>query len=120
MKSAIVRKALEYLLEDGSSPYSKWLKSLRDTRAKAKIVKATSKMQVGNFGDHKSVGEGVFEHRINYGPGYRIYYALDGEELIILFCGGDKSTQQVDIGQAKGYWADYKRRKKSGLSKTGK
>ncbi|MFK0571410.1 type II toxin-antitoxin system RelE/ParE family toxin [Endozoicomonas sp.] len=77
-------------------------------------MKSVNKMQTGNFGDHKSVGEGVMEYRIDYGPGYRLYYALDGDELIILFCGGDKSSQPADIRQAKGFWNDYHQRRKNG------
>lgn len=114
MKPAVRRKAQEYLREDGSAPFAKWLKMLKDIRARAKVVKAVNKMQTGNFGDHKSVGEGVMEYRIDYGPGYRLYYALDGDELIILFCGGDKSSQPSDIQQAKGFWHDYQQRKNTG------
>ena len=68
-------------------------------------------MELGNFGDSKGVGEGVLECRINYGPGYRVYYGRDGDELVILLVGGAKKHQQADIERAQGYWADYKARK---------
>ena len=64
---------------------------------------------MGNFGDHRSVGEGVIELRIDFGPGYRVYVAPHGEEIIVLLCAGDKSTQQEDIANAHEYWADFKR-----------
>ena len=69
-------------------------------------------MEVGNFGDRKSVGGGVWERRINFVKGYRVYFAKDGDELIILFWGGSKTRQQSDIEKAKGYWSEYKKRKK--------
>lgn len=103
--------ALEYITEEGHRPYSDWLKGLKDVRAKAKITAAIHKMRQGNFGDHKGVGEGVMEYRLFYGPGYRIYYAMDGEILLILLFGGTKERQSDDIQAAKQYWADYQRRK---------
>jgi putative addiction module killer protein len=74
-------------------------------------------LQLGLFGDAKSVGEGVNELRIAFGPGYRIYYALDGEVVVLLLCGGDKSTQGKDIKQAKDYWNDYRGRDDAEKSK---
>ncbi|MBY4679120.1 hypothetical protein K6T12_21215 [Marinobacterium sp. CAU 1594] len=101
------------MTEDGQKPYSDWLKGLKDVRAKAKITAAIHKMRQGNFGDHKGVGEGVMEYRLFYGPGYRIYYGLDGETLVILLFGGTKERQGNDIDAAKKYWADYQRRKEA-------
>ncbi len=69
-------------------------------------------MELGNFGDHKAIGAGVWERRINFEKGYRLYYARDGKDLVLLFCGGTKSRQQSDIDEAKRYWMDYKKRKK--------
>lgn len=112
MRAAVTRKAHEYILKDGKKPYSDWLLGLRDKRAAAKIVTAVRKMEAGNFGDSEPIGEGVSENKLHYGPGYRVYYALDGRELVVLLCGGDKSTQQADINQARVYWADYLERKK--------
>ena len=71
------------------------------------------RLSVGVLGDWRSVGDGVCELRIDYGPGYRVYYGQDGEALILLLCGGDKRTQAKDIEKAHGYWKDYKARKPS-------
>jgi len=84
-----------------SSVYTKWLKNLRDQRARSLIFKRTKRLAGGNPGDVGPVGEGISEMRIHYGPGYRVYYKDTGKEIIILLCGGDKSTQQADIIKAK-------------------
>ena len=81
--------------------FSGWLGSLRDRRARARIVTRLARLADGNFGDHKSVKDGVFELRIDYGPGYRVYLFQRGKELVILLCGGDKRTQAADIANAK-------------------
>ena len=81
--------------------FNKWLNGIKDFRAKIKIVKLIDKMEDGNFGDVKHVGEGISESRIHYGPGYRVYFIQKGNKIIILLCGGDKSTQQKDIEKAK-------------------
>ncbi|MBX9813639.1 MAG: hypothetical protein A4S12_08795 [Proteobacteria bacterium SG_bin5] len=80
--------------------FADWLAALRDARAKAKIADRARRAADGNFGDHKSVGGGVFEMRIDHGPGYRVYFFRRGQELIILLCGGDKKSQQRDIAEA--------------------
>jgi putative addiction module killer protein len=95
---------------DGQVPLNEWLGSLRDRKGRSVIRTRISRLQLGLFGDVKSVGEGVNELRISFGPGYRIYYALEGKTVILLLCGGDKSTQNKDIKQAKEYWTDYRRR----------
>ncbi len=81
--------------------FSNWLKSLRDIRARAKILARIDRLELGNPGDIASVGEGVSELRIHYGPGYRIYIHQRGEEIVILLCGGDKNSQRADIALAK-------------------
>jgi len=101
----------EYCDENGRSHYDEWLCSLRDARAKAKIISAVDRMELGNLGDSEPVGEGVSELRIHYGPGYRIYYAKHAKTIFLLLCGGDKSTQKKDIMQAKKLWRDHKRGK---------
>ncbi|WP_317889714.1 type II toxin-antitoxin system RelE/ParE family toxin [Spongiibacter pelagi] len=109
----VERKAQEYKAQDGSAPFRDWLIDLKDARARVKVTKAVTQMEAGNFGDHKPItdGNGLQERRIDYGPGYRIYYITDGDELIILFAGSDKSDQQVAIDAAKEYLTDYKSRK---------
>ncbi|NDV21687.1 type II toxin-antitoxin system RelE/ParE family toxin [Desulfovibrio sp. JC022] len=80
--------------------FKKWLKKLRDNRAKARIMMRIKRAQNGNFGDSAPVGEGVSEMRIDYGPGYRVYYMQHKEKVYLLLSGGDKSTQQEDINKA--------------------
>ena len=78
-----------------------WLAELRDSRALAKILTRIQRLELGNTGDARPVGEGVSEMRIDYGPGYRVYYKQIGKEIVLLLCGGDKSTQEKDIVRAK-------------------
>jgi putative addiction module killer protein len=92
-----------------SSVFDGWLSGLRDRRAKMRIAARLDRLVVGNSGDVKPVGGGISELRINYGPGYRVYYMTRGKVLIVLLCGGDKSTQDADIRQAKAladHWKD--------------
>ena len=81
--------------------FDSWLKNLRDNTAKAKILTKLKMISLGSLGDHKSVGGSVFEIRINYGPGYRLYYSLMGHHILLLIAGGTKSQQQKDIARAK-------------------
>ncbi|MBN3871782.1 type II toxin-antitoxin system RelE/ParE family toxin [Nostoc sp. JL33] len=104
------REIRNYLTVDGKNIFDEWLDSLRDRRAKAKIRARLDRVEDGNLGDCKSVGEGVFELRIDSGPGYRIYFGEEGITIIILLCGGDKSTQKQDVDKAQEYWKDYRSR----------
>ena len=81
--------------------FSKWLKKLKDIKGKVSILRRIDRIKDGNFGDHKSVGDGVSELRIPTGPGYRVYYTQKGDEIVILLIGGDKSSQSEDITKAK-------------------
>lgn len=81
--------------------FEKWLKKLKDPRGKARILRRLDRLAQGNPGDARPIGKGLSELRVDAGPGYRIYYVQDGERLILLLCGGDKSTQQKDIGKAQ-------------------
>jgi putative addiction module killer protein len=81
--------------------FTTWLAGLRDDRARARILKRLDRAGDGNFGDVAPVGEGVSEMRIFYGPGYRVYFIQRGAQVIVLLCGGDKSTQDADIEEAK-------------------
>lgn len=88
--------------------FAKWLKRLKDANARARILVRIQRLSLtGSFGDVKPVGDGVCEMRINYGPGYRLYYALRGNELVLLLIGGDKSSQQRDIEKAKRLNQEY-------------
>ena len=90
--------------------YIDWLQRLRDSQAKVAVVRRVTRVELGNFGDHKFCRDGVWELRIDVGPGYRVYYALSGHRLVLLLCGGDKRTQDADITRAVGYWQDWQRR----------
>ncbi len=106
-----MKKIVHYMASDGKSVFQGWFRKLRDGTAKFKITRRLTQAKRGNFGDTKPVGQGVHEMRIDYGPGYRVYYANDGDMIIVLLCGGDKSTQNEDPKRAENYWATYKKRK---------
>ena len=101
----------EYIDPNGRSPYARWFNRL-NAQAAAKVTTALVRLEMGNVSDVKGVGAGVFEHRIDFGPGYRIYFGKDGEALVILLGGGTKSRQRQDIETARIHWHDYKRRKR--------
>ena len=90
-----------------STPFSDWLASLMDARAVGIVRARLNRIRLGNFGDCKSVGGGVEELRIDFGPGYRIYYGREGRLVVILLCGGSKGTQARDILRAQKYWKEY-------------
>lgn len=102
----------EYLRPNGRCPFRNWLSSLKDVKARAKIRIRINRIRLGNFGDCKSVGSGVSEIRIDYGPGYRIYFGRVGEKIVLLLCAGTKRNQGKEIKLAKEYWYDYKKGKK--------
>lgn len=95
----------------GVQPVAAWLDDLRDSMARLRIAARIDRLGNGLPGDWKSVGGGVFEMRIAIGPGYRVYYAQQGNVLIVLLCGGDKRTQTKDIERAHDYWKDYQARR---------
>ena len=101
---------LHYLTRDGVDVFDAWLDDLTDARAVARIIARVDRLQAGNFGDHKPVGESVWELRIDHGPGYRVYYALSGRRVVLLLCGGDKRKQYSDIRRASAMWRDYNER----------
>ncbi|MGQ0710055.1 MAG: type II toxin-antitoxin system RelE/ParE family toxin [Rhodoferax sp.] len=103
-------EVLAYQNDQGEKPYAKWLACLADRQAKARVLVRVGRMAGGNFGDCKPVADGVWELRIDWGPGYRVYYAQSGKRLILLLTGGDKRKQQADIDAAVGYWNDWKRK----------
>lgn len=106
-KELNVRRVQIFVARNGKAPFEQWLRSLRDKQTKARILARIDRVRLGNFGDCESVGAGVYELRIHVGSGYRIYFALHGLELVLLLCGGDKSTQARDIEKAKTYWQEF-------------
>jgi putative addiction module killer protein len=105
-----VIQLLEYLDAQGRSAYANWFDSL-NAAAAAKVAAALYQLAAGNFSNVKGVGSGVFERKIDFGPGYRIYFGKDGDRLVILLGGGSKQRQQVAIAAAKARWSDYRRRR---------
>jgi|SRR6266849_5868242 len=106
----------EYQTADGKSPFREWLDTL--TKAvRARIQARVLRFELGNLGDHKSVGEGVSEARVMFGPGYRIYFGKDGDSIIVLLGGGDKGSQVKDIARAQGFWRDFLEAKRHGKAK---
>ena len=98
----------EYLAANGRSPFAEWLRQLRDRQVRSRIMVRINRLRLGNFGDCKSVGDGVYELRMMFGSGYRVYFARQGETVVLLLCGGDKSTQDADIERAKQYWHEHR------------
>lgn len=96
-----------YQQQDGSIPYSEWLEEIKNRQHRVRIVRKVDRVKKGLLGDRKGVGEGVQELRLHFGPGYRVYFAEDGDTIVVLLCGGDKSTQSQDIERAKAYWQNY-------------
>ena len=99
-----------YLTPDGQDLFSDWVAVLRDQMAAARIAARIERLHLGLFGDSKPLGDGVWELRVDWGPGYRVYYARAGGRLILLLCGGDKRMQQADIKTAKRHWREWQRR----------
>jgi len=105
-----VPDVLQYIDRSGVSPFGEWFMALPSLEA-AKITTAITRLSLGNFSRVKGVGKGVFEIKIDFGPGYRVYFGKDGEAVVILLHGGTKKRQQADIEKAIAYWRDYKDRK---------
>jgi len=110
MPEAIPRKVETYVTGDGRDVVQEWLNGLADQWARVLIDKTVAKVRLGNLGQHKSVGEGVQEIVLDYGPGYRIYFGEHGAALVILLCGSTKKRQGEAIKQAKRYWKDWEER----------
>lgn len=99
-----------YLTPDEKDVYLDWLKQVRDNVAKTAVVRRVNRIEQGNFGDHKFCRDGVWELCIDVGAGYRVYYAIAGQLIVLLLCGDDKRTQNKDIERACTYWQDWQRR----------
>src|ERR1043166_7669764 len=100
-----------YVAANGEEPFADWFADL-EAVARAKVTRAIARMEQGNLSNVKSVGGGVLEYRIDFGPGYRVYFGRDGDTLVILLTGGAKKRQQGDIAAAYGHWRDYKKSKR--------
>ncbi|MBA3923816.1 MAG: type II toxin-antitoxin system RelE/ParE family toxin [Nostocaceae cyanobacterium] len=108
MANIIRPKALKvYAKEDGKEPYTEWLGNVKDYTIRARIIRRVERLKQGNYGDCKSVGEGVQQLRLFFGSGYRVYIGEAGNDVVILLCGGDKDSQDRDIERAKKYWQGY-------------
>lgn len=105
---------LHYVDTSGKDVFQAWLDRLRDTRGKIAVLRRIDRMAACSLGDHAFCRDGVWELRIDCGPGYRVYYAWDGDRVVVLLAGGDKATQARDIARAIGAWNDYKRRIRDG------
>jgi putative addiction module killer protein len=101
-----------YVTKAGVSIFGEWLAALRDVQARARIDRRIDRLELGNFGDCKPLGGGLHELRVDWGPGYRVYYAMIGQVCVLLLCGGDKRKQSSDIERAREYLRDYKERVK--------
>ena len=101
---------LHYVTSARSVPFQEWYLNLNDLHAKARISARLDRIRLGNLGDAKSIGGGLCELRIDYGPGYRIYFAIVGLRIVLLLCGGDKHRQSADIALAMRYLQDYRKR----------
>lgn len=97
-----------YKTKDGKIPYEDWFLALNDRRTKAVILSRIDRVRLGNFGNCRSVGSGVYELKIFHGPGFRVYFALEAEQVVLLLCAGDKSTQRVDIARAQELFREFK------------
>jgi putative addiction module killer protein len=102
-----------YVSRGGKDIFDDWLTQLADARAQAKIATRLNRIAAGNFGDCKPLRQGLSELRIDWGPGYRVYYAMIGRQRVLLLCGGDKRKQSSDIERASGYLKDYQERTES-------
>lgn len=106
----MVYEVRHYLTSRGRDVFLEWHRKIRDSKARIAIDRRINRMELGNFGDHKFLMGGVSELRIDVGPGYRVYYAREGQQIILLLCGGDKSDQNDDIERACAYWNDWQLR----------
>ena len=96
-----------YTTENEKEPFSGWLEKLKDTKTQLRIERRIQRLSIGHYGDYKAVGDGVLELRYHFGSGYRVYFAEEGDTLVVILVGGDKGMQSDDIDKAKEYWQDY-------------
>jgi len=99
-----------YRTSTGKVPYLDWLQHLRDKTGRAAVIRRILRIELGDLGDHKRVGGGVSELRVDVGPGYRVYFGIRENTVVVLLTAGDKRSQERDIARAKTYWSDYQQR----------
>ena len=102
------KTVIVYTDKAGKEPFTQWLDSLKDARSRRRIIARLRRLEQVHYGDTRHLQDGVFELRLFFGPGYRIYFGEHGNTLVVLLCGGDKSSQDRDIQNAVRYWKDYK------------
>lgn len=107
MKPIQAKRIRFYCEKDGNEPFTVWLDKLRDSKARQRILARLRRVEQGNYGDYKSLDEGINELRFFLGPGYRVYFGESESTLVVLLCGGDKSSQTKDIELAQHYWREY-------------
>lgn len=105
-------QVVHYEAGSGADVYQEWLDGLRDRGTRVRITRRVDRIEQGNFGNHKFERDGIWALRLDFGPGYRVYYNKTGEAVVLLLCGGDKSTQDRDIDKAVKYLQDFNRRDK--------
>ena len=107
-----MKKTLRYYLApNGKAPFAQWINKIKDHTTRSRIERRLERLVLWHYGDHKSVGEGIVELRLDFGPGYRVYFTEQEEIMVLLLCGGDKSTQTQDIEMAKSYWKELRGRR---------
>jgi putative addiction module killer protein len=104
---ALPKQVSVYTTSDGKEPFTDWLYGLSDAMGRKRVLARLRRLEQGNYGDCEPVGEGVSELRMFFGPGYRVYFGEHENDIVILLCGGDKSTQTKDVQQAKAFWMEY-------------
>ncbi|MBI2026991.1 MAG: type II toxin-antitoxin system RelE/ParE family toxin [Deltaproteobacteria bacterium] len=104
-----LKQVVRYVLPSGKEPFTEWIRKLKDKTARARILIKIDRLAQGTTTNVKTVGDGISELKMTFGPGYRVYFGYDGQSLIVLLAGGDKSSQSKDIEKAKEYWNEYKK-----------
>ncbi len=100
-------RVIVFAEKNGREPFTQWLYDLKDSVGRKRILIRITRLEQGNYGDCEPVGEGVSELRMFFGPGYRVYFGEDADNIVVLLCGGDKGSQQQDIKKAQAYWQEY-------------
>ncbi len=104
------KQVVIYADRTGKEPFTEWLEGLRDPTVRRRMLTRLRRVEQGNYGDYIALRDGIYELRFTYGPGYRIYFGEDGNTIVVLLTGGDKSSQTQDIARAKAYWKEYQER----------